>query len=317
MSQDVISQTNRHVVWAIDPQVRDEKHFYQAKKALQTWDRFQHLQVKPVALVTPLEINWPLEYMTPWQNRLQDISEKNVKPILKSLHLSFLEEPEVVIDPSLTIKGSVDKFLDIARREKAEMILVTTHRRKGMAKFRIGSFTQKLMERCRIPLLIVRPDSNVPKKFSRILYPTDFSKNSKKSYRQVIDMAKKAKAQVVLYHNFYEAVWPIRVAEAKGSAKEKTLRSQVSKLRKQIHNKAKLWVDDAQAQGVHVEFVLGRGHYTLSRAILLLARLKKADLLALGIDYHPIARGVLGSAAREIVETSKNPVLVINSDIKK
>jgi nucleotide-binding universal stress UspA family protein len=53
--------------------------------------------------------------------------------------------------------GVADVILDWAGRTRADLIAMSTHGRSGMARWLIGSVTDKVILGAKIPVLVVRP----------------------------------------------------------------------------------------------------------------------------------------------------------------
>jgi nucleotide-binding universal stress UspA family protein len=308
------NETN--AVWAIDPTTNRKSHLLATRKALQAWNIDDHLNIQPISLVTPVVMNWPLEQLIPWENKLDELAEGSLKPLVKSFHMKNVADPYVAVDPSLSLKGSIKKFLSLAADEHADIIIATTHRRKGLGRYRIGSFTQGLIEKSTIPVLTVRPDSKPPVRFSTILFPTDFSKSSLRAFDRLLMIANKLRAKVILFHNAYAPILP--TAEfALLPNRDKLIEDQYKQQIYTLEKKGERWKTRAEEFSVSVDFVLQTKSFTLSRAILNVATQKHADMIALSIESHPVARSILPSATREIIESYSKPVLVLNGTAGK
>lgn len=58
----------------------------------------------------------------------------------------------------VVVNGAVaDTILDWAERTGADLIAMSTHGRGGMARWLIGSVTDKVVQGARVPVLVVRP----------------------------------------------------------------------------------------------------------------------------------------------------------------
>lgn len=301
----------QNAIWAVDPFPKNVRQLANAQKALSTWGKYQQLKIQPVSMVTPSDLRWPIEYMTPQQDELQYLTQSTLQPLLRGLHMKNLKDPSVILDSSISRWGSIDQFLKYARKQKAGLIVVTTHERKGVGKFRLGGFTRTLIEKSPIPVLTVRPDSQVPTSFSRILFPTDFSKTSKQAFVKVLDLAKNLRAEIFIFHQLeIPMIWE---AEMSGPLFQnlETLSDYSEKAHKQLSSKGEALVKMATEQKLKASFVLTEGNVALSRDILKIAKQKRADLIVMDLQPHAVARAILGSWAREVIETSPRPVLLL------
>ncbi len=85
-------------------------------------------------------------------------------------------------------------------RQNAEVIVASTHGRRGFQRLRLGSFVESLMISSKVPVLVVNQNTRVPKTVSTIFFPTDFSGGSRKALQSLIKLATKFKARVIIYH---------------------------------------------------------------------------------------------------------------------
>ena len=299
------------IIWPIDPLATNIKSLENAKQVIRTWQQQNSFQIRPVSIVTPSDLHLPWSLMAPWGEKLKELTENAIKPFLKSLTLKNLCEPQVIC--SSARKDSMDEFLVYAKKQKAHLIVATTHERGSYDKNRIGKFTQKLIEKSSIPVLTVRPSSKIPARIASILYPTDFSKTSKKSYVRTIEIAKMLKSKIIIFHNIYEPVMP--AAEITGVMIEKVegLKNYVENYYRKQKKNAEKWIQMAKDAGVIAEYRGLRADFSLSKSILSAALEEDTHMIVLGIESHPFMRAVLKSSVREIISCSARPVLIINS----
>jgi nucleotide-binding universal stress UspA family protein len=74
---------------------------------------------------------------------------------------AFLEEarlPEgVEVEPHLASGEPAHVILDLVRRQKADMVVMSTHGRTGFRHFLMGSVAEKVVRLCPVPVLTVPP----------------------------------------------------------------------------------------------------------------------------------------------------------------
>lgn len=302
---------NQNAIWAVDPFPKDKRFLAKAQKALTSWGKNQQLKIQPVSMVSPSDLRWPIEYMTPQEDEIHYLTQSTLKPLLRGLHMKNMKDPRIILDTSLSRWGSVDNFLKYARKQNAELIVVTTHERKGVGKFRLGGFTRTLIEKSKIPVLTVRPDSQVPTRFSRILFPTDFSKTSKQAFLKVLEIAKNLKAEIVIFHQLeIPMIWETELSGPLFPNVE-PLSEYTDKITRQQKAKGETLIELAAEKNLKASFVLSEGNIALSRDILKVSKQKKTDLVVMDLQPHAMARAILGSWAREVIETSPRPVLLL------
>src|SRR5690606_22476290 len=98
-------------------------------------------------------------------------------------------------------KGSVKALVNFASKKNADLIVCATRAKKGLDRFLLGSFAESLMLQSTIPNLFINPFVTGGVQFKRILYSTDFSKQSKSVWKDFVAFAKTISAELVLFHS--------------------------------------------------------------------------------------------------------------------
>lgn len=103
---------------------------------------------------------------------------------LKNLALKLRVDTPVTVRHTL-LRGQVGesvahKLADYSQRIGADLLVMTTHGRGGLGRFWLGSVADELVRRVRAPILLIRPDEQVPElgqpwEPKRILIPLDGS----------------------------------------------------------------------------------------------------------------------------------------------
>jgi nucleotide-binding universal stress UspA family protein len=144
--------------------------------------------------------------------------------------------------------------------------------------------------------------------FKKILFPTDFSENSRKAIAFVLDTVRKYGAEVVLLH-VYD--FPVRYAYEGAYTYAHVDMSQIEdqlkeSATKQLHE-FKLQLEQ---EGVPVKTVLRRGVAT--REIIEVSQEEQCELIIIGSrGFGPVKSFLLGSVSNYVVHHSHMPVLVI------
>lgn len=141
-------------------------------------------------------------------------------------------------------------------------------------------------------------------KFSKILYPTDFSKPSQKAFAYVQEMALRYNASLHVIHITPNMmIFPVEMpvspeAFVAFEDAEKSAKKEMEKLKKKINPKLK--VQTLVTQGLADE------------QILKYAKKNKIDLIVMGSHgRRGIERLLLGSTTESVIRKSRMPVLVI------
>src|ERR1700737_1279458 len=90
-----------------------------------------------------------------------------------------------------------------ARRNEADLIVISTHGRSGIARLSLGSVTDSLIRHTPIPVLVVKPPTSylnpqVNEGFKRIVVPLDGSTLAEQILPRVLTLAKLEEADITL-----------------------------------------------------------------------------------------------------------------------
>lgn len=139
----------------------------------------------------------------------------------------------------------------------------------------------------------------------RILVPTDFSPTAEKAFRFALDLARRSKGTVVLYHT-YIPVENTFIGTEK-TRKQYNAQSEVNIVKHLQRLSKKVKADTA---GVAVSTIVGRS--PLVDNILGFAEDNHIDLIVMGTQgCSGLKRTIIGSVAARIVEKSDLPVLLV------
>jgi nucleotide-binding universal stress UspA family protein len=123
--------------------------------------------------------------------RLESLSRSHEQAYLQGLCNRLADEYRFVITPVLLDSGAVDPtdqtlpalLADHVAASGTDLIVMTTHGRGGLARFWLGSVADVLVRISPAPILLLRPDEEVPehtvlRPIQRILIPLDGSGRS-------------------------------------------------------------------------------------------------------------------------------------------
>ena len=137
------------------------------------------------------------------------------------------------IQPELVVQVGVaaDSILSFAQLQKADVIVMGTHGRRGFDRLMLGSVTDRVMRGAPCPVLATsRPthDSVAAGKeqghvhhLSRILFCADFSENSGRALKYAISATAEYDAELTLLHVLEEVPSPAKTEEAMAVAAER------------------------------------------------------------------------------------------------
>ncbi len=127
-------------------------------------------------------------------------------------------QPELVVHLGM----APDSILSFAQARKADVIVMGTHGQRGYDRLMLGSVTDRVMRRAPCPVLVVSQpphDSMAAGEkrrhhLNRVLYCTDFSKNSEQALNYAISATAEYEAELTLLHVLEQVPSPAKSDEA-------------------------------------------------------------------------------------------------------
>jgi nucleotide-binding universal stress UspA family protein len=241
-----------------------------------------------------------------------DVLEQERDRILNELYnlaAEYRKTSGANIEVSLEDGPVPDALHAYARRNKVDLIVMTSHGRGGIARLSLGSVTDSLIRRTIIPVLVVKPypsylNSQVPDVFKRIIVPLDGSSVAEQILPEVIALAKVEESELAL----------LRVVVPRASS------------RKAVANENTPWWDNdvaaAEAYLVRTSDKLREvGFRTktdvvisedIAQSIADYAARASADLIAIATHGRGgLSRTLRGSVADVVTRTSRVSMLVL------
>lgn len=244
--------------------------------------------------------------------KLRTVTEKHLGERLATLGLKKLAPPRVLFADGSSTGQAVKALLNHAKQTDCDLIALSSHSHKGMKRLFLGSFAETLSLKSTIPILVVNPvQRKTSSKSNVILFPTDFSPQSRAGLQLVCDSFKENKAKIVLYHSY---IFPNQIY-LQPFAAYPTPQAFVEEDFKKRSRLGKDWCDQIRASGMNCELVMDRKSYFIADGILGEIQRQKAKMVAMVSNTGRLG-ALLGSTTREILRNSPRPVWVVHPDKK-
>jgi nucleotide-binding universal stress UspA family protein len=235
--------------------------------------------------------------------------------ILSELHALAAEcrsssSAEVIAD--LEQGPIADVLAGYAKRNGVDLIVISSHGRRGIARLSLGSVTDSLIRGTTIPVLVVKPKASylapeAGKEFRHIVVPLDGSSLAEQILKRIVPLAKLEEAEITLVHvlvpgeDAYENEegsnlpwWKKRVASAQAYLSRRAC--------------------DVRAEGVAatIDVVVGE---RVAESITDYARREGADLIAIATHGRGgLARALRGSVADGVTKLAMSSILVFHPE---
>lgn len=196
-----------------------------------------------------------------------------------------------------------DELLGIVGDEKADLVVMGTHGRRGVERLFLGSTTENMLRRIPVPVLTVsergsakRTESPFDPPFQRILYASDLSEASVAGLRFCGEFARSLGAHLSLLH-----VMEMRDTTAFGQTED---------VRAQLAERLKSTITSSGCAGMDIASAVVEG--IPHTEILKHAEQVQADMIALNLQSKSVLeRALLGSTAERVIRSASVPVLSI------
>jgi len=244
----------------------------------------------------------PAAYGAPFS--VEDLTadlEKESRRLLKKLQLDAAKSGVRVSvdvrvgDIDIEIRRAIDK-------DKADLVVMGTHGRRGFEKLVMGSVTERMLRHCPVPLITVGPGRKgvaAPPNIRRILVTTDFSEGTRDAMAYALSIAQECQSKVTLLHVVHDIA-----ADISGKYHDPLLRGIETELKSLIPDEVLDWceVETRIEAGLPYEFIPN------------FLKSEKFDLLVMNIHgKNMLERALLGSTAERTVRAAAEicPVLLI------
>jgi nucleotide-binding universal stress UspA family protein len=219
--------------------------------------------------------------------------------------------PTILTNVSSSMRKGVLTFAQYAATTKADLVIVTSHGRKGFSRMTFGSFAENLLKITKVPLLFLNRVSRPHNaSFHRTLFATDFSHNNKRAFQHFLSLGSKFCSEVLLYHelNFSIEFVTAGMYGAMG-VPSPIIGDVIGDQTKWAKTEAKKWLRIADKWGVGAKALFENG-YDLSMSILKEAIDQQAGMIVMAAQSGPLESLMVGSHARQVFRAGELPVWI-------
>jgi nucleotide-binding universal stress UspA family protein len=205
-----------------------------------------------------------------------------------------------------------DVLAGYAKRNDVDLIVISSHGRRGISRLSLGSVTDSLIRGTTIPVLVVKPRASylmpqASREFHHIVVPLDGSGLAEQILDRVVPLAKLEEAEITLLH----VLSPAADAYENGAdRKVPWWEKRVAGAQAYLSRRAA----EIRAQGVTttIDVVVGE---KVGDALTDYARREGADLIAIATHGRGgLARVLRGSVADAVTKLAMSSILVFHPD---
>jgi len=255
--------------------------------------------------------DYAIEYLqtlhSPDLPTLRKLAEKEMEKFLKENSAEGIN-----IKTEIQEIGPVAQhILEAQEKLGADLLVIGTHGKKGMARWVLGNVAEKLLFNAVCPVLVVRDDPVSPNEkmedhYKRLLIATDFSEHSEFAFSQGLQLAKNLNAQIDLAHVVDPHIFlPLRTI-----AVQSVLEEYQKEIRKEAKIKLKKYVEEHSDSKDFFESHVLNGNP--AKEIIDACERFKSNLVIVGSHGHSrLSNLFLGSTAQRIAQKAPCPLLLI------
>lgn len=257
----------------------------------------------------------------PWINHLEAPPLKKFLPTTQKACEKWLEKVNVpkqtckiIINEGNSRKAEVEALLQYAHEVKTQLIVVNTHARKGIERFFMGSFSESLLTHCHIPLLFLSPKIKPLEGLHKVLFPTDFSKNSLLALKHFGKTLAHSEDHITFYNQMSENLKAFSQSSVHLPEGSFVSYSDYQKLEKEAREeKAESFLHVAQHFQFQSQVHIENSEEPLVEKILDYAHRSQSQLIAMASESGPWTSLVLGSTVKNLIRQSDLPVWVYHT----
>jgi nucleotide-binding universal stress UspA family protein len=208
--------------------------------------------------------------------------------------------PELVVQEGTAPDG----ILSFAQAQKADLIVMGTHGRRGFDRIVLGSVTDRVMRTAPCPVLAISklPQDLMPAgeeghhthQLHRILFCADFSGNSERALKYAISATAEYNAELTLLHVLEEVPGPLEAKEALATAIEELDKLIPLAKRKTLRTRTAVRVGKPYQE------------------IIQLSLEAQIDMVTMGVSGRgSLDRAVFGSTTYRVMQLGPCPVLAV------
>jgi nucleotide-binding universal stress UspA family protein len=300
--------TINRIVWAVDALAEDRALQLKMAKALKTLTQGSSDVVEPVYLLSPDQLRLAPSLFEEESQNLRATAEGRLTALLKKAQWPQLLPPTLLVSVDYSLRMAVQTLLTHAHRTGADAIAVSTFARKGVTRFLLGSFAETLILQSDLPVFVVSPHTQLPKRFKDVIYPTDLSQKSNDIYNDVTTLAQKLAAKITVFHNVEYYTPYMAEVYASVPAYEAFLEGDIDRRKSAAEELKKR----AEKMGVKTEIKITEKAKSTSGAITTLGKKMPASIIAMASQTGPVASAIMGSVTREVLRQSTVPLWIVH-----
>ncbi len=297
------------IIWAVDS-TQDPGDAENIIKELKIWAKHLNCEVQPVSVFSNAALAFQVDLAPPWKEKFKVAAQKSLNNYLKQTKAKGFLTPELLFISTLSSRSMASVLSKYAETKRAMLIFAHTRAMKTWNPFRMGGFAETLAATSRVPVLLLNPSIQPSTKIPSILFPTNFTHESKNAMMKLEPLAKAFNSKVIIYNQVESP--SIYLSEVNGiwPAQGISLESMTRDLEKARLKNANKWSELLQKENIENSLLVQRQRKYIGAEIIDVAKKSKTGLIAIASHRGSLAQAFLGGVVRDVILHSKCPVLI-------
>jgi nucleotide-binding universal stress UspA family protein len=287
-------------VWAFNPFDKNKKLDKNAVALIDLLPEGKK-SLEAVFVASPNYLDLTSAFNVPAKDRFSQYPKQLVETAIKKLQVEA-DKCTVLFEKTISLTKSVKMFATYLARNKIDIAIVASRAQTGLSRAFLGSFAETLVHLSPVDLLIFNEDSLIGKRPPQnLLYAHDYSIAADKGLDRVIDYAKTWDCTLHVLHV------PDPAFGFKFKGQEAAVEGYRNRVRQKLHRIEK----KLEKAGVVGTAELDSKWSPVAERISDRASKVKADFVIVVAKSGKLASLFGGSVTRQVLRTSKVPVLVV------
>lgn len=291
------------IVWGVDLFSENREAQDRCAEFLRALASVVACNVDPVQVVA-LHRFLPLEGSRDEMEVIRLGTKERLAQWLKQRPFPEMEPPTVLMSAEHSTRGQVAALLNHAARVGAHAVVVSTHARKGMPRFLLGSFAETLLLHSSLPVVVVNPAAEGPFLMGPLVFPHDGTQASDEAFESAMRLSQHLRAKIILFHR--ESFLPDPALSIINPLPAYSI--YLEKDRNALKAHLESLVVTANARGIKTELRWDREHGPVETRLLLAADDVKAGLIVMASQANPAGLWLAGSVTRQVARAARCPV---------
>ncbi len=303
-----LSSAFKNVVWAVDPLVKDKTFQEVVPHFLKAFFNSTPNNILPASVILESQIPYLVgpEY-TPSDFKVK--MEASLNQWLGGLALPHLSPASLLMETTFSVKAATEKLIAFAKSHSSNLIVCTTHAKPREHSQELGTFSENLFLNTNLPLLLIHPQSQAPKKFQEFFFPTDISSVSIKALNQIKPIAKSLKAHITLFHKSLSFTKDVVDFPFSSDVRSRYVSQRQMEQILELNDILKQLREEEISSDLIVDSF---EHEYVAKSIVAKAESFKNVLIAMASHSHHNPNSIPGSVTRQVLRSTKLPLWVLH-----